>query len=409
MRSGNGFGRGFVAVMLAGVLGSSSTSEAYDVLDQEIEGRYFTRARATVGGFVQPRFRFVPRDEAAATEGEIGFSLARSRLEITGDLLAPPHRRWGFSISQKYSVELIPEPRLQDAYVDLKVGTEFQFRLGQFKAPIHRAILVSDANNLFPDRSQITRFVPNREMGFMFHGYWGDRQVQWQAAIFNGEGQNRVGNVNRKFMYVVRAVVAPFGSPGAKFEILNDWRPEGSEVWKPIFALGYSFHTNTDGPVGQQEVYFAHNVEGFFHFRPLTIMGEFFLRQSDWEVEELRDYNQVGWYVQAGYFLYGVPWASKHIALMGRVEQGDRFRPCLDNDSVGLGPCRLDDEVTVAGATDPGQASRRYAAGIGIYAGQPLFEFVQEMRVVISYTVKEELEDAPWNNDEFNVTANLTF
>ena len=159
---------------------------AYEVVNKPLPSRLFESVNVDLGGFVQARFRFSPDDTAAGTDGDIGFSLQRVRLELKGDLLAPDGSRWGLNIRQKYSIELIPEPRLQDAYINVGLGTLFQLRFGQFKAPIHRAILVSDANNLFPDRSQITGFVPERELGLMLHGWWGSRQLEWQAAVFNG-------------------------------------------------------------------------------------------------------------------------------------------------------------------------------------------------------------------------------
>ncbi len=384
----------WVAV-LVGVLAPGS-SRAYDVLDEELKNRVFDRAKLKIGGFLQPRFRYSPSDPAANVVGETGFSVQRARLEIQGQLLSPSHRKFGLRMGQKFSLELMPNPQLQDAYLDIAFGDLIQIRVGQFKAPIHRAILVSDANNLFPDRNQITTFVPEREIGLMLHGWWGKRQIEWQAAIFNGEGPNRVINVNRRFLVAGRVVFSPFGSPGATYEILRDWRPEGVEKFRPIFSLGYSFHYNVEGDPGQELAYVGHNVEGFFHWRFLTVMSEFFFKFADFQDPAPADFNQIGWYVQLGAFWYGVPWAEDHIALVARVEQGDRFKP-INSDQPAAGP------------TDPGQASRRTAVGIGLYAGEPLFKFVQEARLIISYTFKEELEGFPLKNDEFNLSMNFTF
>ncbi len=371
-------------------------AQAYDVLDKELEGRAFERVRVGVGGFLQPRFRFTEPDEDVGTTGELGFSLQRVRIIIDSDLLAPSHRRFGFSIEQKYQFELIPEPSLLDAYMDVGFGTEFRLRLGQFKAPVHRALLVSDANNLFADRNQITRWITDREMGLMFHGYWGQRYITWQFAMFNGEGANRLNNINNKFYYAARVTFSPLGSPGDGFEILKDWKPEGREKYVPIFTIGYAFHTNVIGPPGQQEARSAHNVEAFFHWRFLTAMGEFHYAQIDWEQVDIADFTQLGGYGQLGAFLFGVPWAQDHIAVMYRFEQGDRLIP-------------TNDDVTVASPTDPGQASRRQSVGIGVFAGEPLFNVVQDFRLIVSYTIKEELEELTYRNNELNVTASLRF
>ena len=385
--------------LAAGLL-SAMPASAYDVVDKELgKERGFDRVKVRLGGFVQPRFRFEPVDEAAGSPGQLGFTVQRARLELAGDLLADPEKRWGFSIRQKYSLELVGRNGavLQDAYVNFGFGTEFQLRVGQFKAPVHRANLVSDSNNLFPDKNRITQFsgLPNRDIGVMFHGYWGDRQVGWAAGVWNGEGANRIAS-NRKMLYVGRLWVAPLGSPGDSYEILKDWQPPNREKDLPAFSVGYSFHTFTDGTPGEEQFWMGHNVEGFFHWKFVTVMSELFLRRSDWERTDIADFNQRGWYVQLGAFLYKVPWAEDHLALMTRIEQGDEFDP-------------IDADVPPTGALDPAQATRRYAVGLGIYAGQPLFRFVQDLRVVASYTIKDELEGFDVNNNEFNLSMNLTF
>lgn len=395
--------RAIVSVLaLWATLWCGATAQAYDVVDKPLKGRTFDRVKVKIGGFVQPRFRFQQGDEAANTDGYLGFSVQRARLEVEGHFLPPEHRHFGFHISQKYSLELVGKngATLQDAYVNMGFGTEFQLRVGQFKATVHRANQVSDANNLFPDRNRITQFsgMPNRDIGAMIHGHWGGkrpRQIAWNLGVYNGEGENRAP-ANQSLLYVARVVFSPWGSPGDSYEILKDWRAPGDDRYIPSLSLGYSFHTNTDGVPGTQQLFLGHNAELFFHWRFLTIMSEFFYRQVDWEDVNIEDYDQLGWYVQAGAFLMGVPWAQDHVALMFRAEQGDEFIPTGPN-------------VPPAGPRDPGQETRRYAVGLGLYGGKPLFDVVQEFRVVLSYTIKEELEGFPLDDDEFNVSMNLTF
>ena len=370
-------------------------ASAYEVADVDLENRSFDRLLVDVGGFVQPRFISVPEDEDANTVGTFGWAVQRVRLEIEGDLLAPEDQEMGFSVGQKFSIELIPEARLQDAYVNLAIGTPLQVRLGQMKAPIHRATLVSDANNLFPDRNQITDWFQDRDMGAMVHGYVGERHVEWQASVLNGEGTNRLGNVNRKFLYVGRIVFSPLGTPGSSWEILRDYEHEdGSD--RPVVSAGYAVHYNVDGPPGQELAYIGHNVETFFHWKFLTAQGEYFYKFADWEQPAIPDFNQIGWYGQVGSFIEGVPWARDHLAVMGRVEQGDSL-------------IAIDQEVLPSGPTDETQGSRRYSMGLGLYAGEPMFERVQDLRLVVSYTIREELEEFPFDNNELNISGNLNF
>lgn len=374
-------------------------AHAVPLIDRDLEEAGFSHVRAELGGFIQPRFRWTPDDPDANLNGQIGFNVQRARLSQSVELTGAPigaSSHWKFSVREGLSIELSPEPVLQDAFINVGIGTEFQITAGQFKAPVHRAILAGDQNNLFPDRNQITTWVPEREIGVMLHGWWGERVIEWQVAAFDGEGKNRVGNVNKKLMYAGRVAFSPLGSPGTNFEILKDWRPDGQERIRPTFTVGYSFFQNTTGSVGTQQASLGHNVEFFFHYRPLTVMSEVFYRTSDFEAVEVADDHQLGGYVQAGMFLAGVPWAKDHIAVMGRFEQGDPFIP---NGA----------DVPPTGPTDPNQGSRRESVGLGIYANEPLFRFVQDLRLVVSYTFRQELEGFDLKNDELNVSSTLSF
>lgn len=78
------------------------------------------RLTLDLGGFVQPRFTFIPQDDP------------------------------GLVLSWKYGVELMPETRLQDAYVDVRVADPLQLLLGQFKSPTNRSLLTSAAPTTLP-------------------------------------------------------------------------------------------------------------------------------------------------------------------------------------------------------------------------------------------------------------------
>lgn len=390
-----------LGIALAGL---AADAHAVDVVDKKLENRAFERVRLKLGGYVQPRFTSIPVDEDAGSPGLLGFNVQRARLEIFGELLPAEHRRYGFRLANEFSLELAGRNGaiLQDAWFEAGFGTVAQLRFGQFKAPVHRANLVSDENNLFPDRNRITFFanLPNRDIGLMFHGYWNapfaKRFLEYQVGIWNGEGENRIAS-NRKFLYVGRFVIAPLGSPGPRYEILRDWHNDDAKVWWPSFSLGGSVHQVIQGTPGEEQSFFGLNGEMFLHWRWLTVMSEVLWRTTDYERQDVADFDQFGWYVQAGLFPPMVPWAQNHLALMGRVEQADEY--------IATGGA----DVPPTGALDPNQATRRYSVGLGLYAGRPLFTYVQDLRLVFSYTFKQELEGFEADNDEFNISANLSF
>ena len=184
-------------------------AHAYELLNEDAMGG-FDNVRVDLGGFMQPRFLRSPDDTQRDIPGELGFAVARSRLELRAYMTGP------LSIDPKVSIELMPEARLVDAYLNLSTAEVAQLRFGQFKAPTNRSFLVSDRNTLFPERAVITDLIPRREMGAMFHGEIGDRHVEYQIGGFNGEGTNRLSNVNRELLWRrAGSPSAPWAAPGS--------------------------------------------------------------------------------------------------------------------------------------------------------------------------------------------------
>ena len=85
----------------------------------------FEQIRFRFGGFVQPRFGYSPDDEEGGVVGQVGFSVRRVRLENYVDLISTT------AIYSKVSLELMPEARLVDAYINVKPLKLLQLRFGQ--------------------------------------------------------------------------------------------------------------------------------------------------------------------------------------------------------------------------------------------------------------------------------------
>lgn len=361
-----------------------SAAQARELVDM-VPDQGFQRIRYDLGGFIQPRFTREQEDDAHAYAGQVGFAVRRARLELKGtyDLQGDA------SVVHKVSWEMMPEPRLVDAYLDLGPSDAVRVRWGQFKTPTSRSMLVSDRRTLFPERGEILNMTPQRDLGAMAHGELGEHHLEWAAGVFNGEGTNRIANVNRKFLYAWRAVVSPLGGPGTVEELMASDAPT-------TVSLGYSGFLNVEGPEGTEEARIAHTAEGFAHWRWLTVQAEWLWGFADWENPAVADYNFNGWYAQAGLFLVGVPWAQEHVALLGKVEQVEEYAP-------------IDAVVPLTSAQDPAQARRQTWLGVGYYVGAPHFRSIHTLRLQVAYGLKEELESLPYDDDELQVAAHMSF
>ncbi|MCB9762473.1 MAG: hypothetical protein H6739_21930 [Alphaproteobacteria bacterium] len=341
-----------------------------------------------IGGFVQPRLVWVPEDERADTPGELGFAVRRARFEFSSRLAPQATSDWQFR--HKLGFELMPEARLQDAYLDAAWRQTVGLRAGQFKAPTTRSLLTSDRNTLFPERGELVTLAPEREMGAMLYSTLLGERLDLYAGVFNGEGTNRLSNVNRKLLYVGRVELSPWGRERTKNELLKP----GDRPWA---SVGYSFHYNVDGPPGQEHATVAHTADVYAYLSYVTVQAEFLYGISDWEDVNIADSTSYGFYGQAGLFIFGVPWVQDHIAALARYEQIDRFVPDERFDTALNGP------------TDPNQARRSVAFGLGYYVGPPRFERAQDMRVTVTYELKQELEGLEYDNNELLVAAHMSF
>jgi hypothetical protein len=367
-----------------------ATASAVVVFDKEVPKRDLDRLVLNVGGFIQPRFVFEQSDDDVGTPGEVGFQVARARVELAGRLEWTPDNAPPVLLTHKLSVEFMPEARLIDAYLDIGPVEWFRVRFGQFKAPTHRSMLASDRRTAFTERSALNGMIPRREMGVQLNGFLGRRHFEYAVGAFNGEGRNRLANVNDKFLVAARVAGSPWGSPGfAAGEMLQDgWRAKNDDSKHlPTLTVGYSIHWNIDGPSGQEQMVLGHNAELFFHYRWVTFQGEFLFRAVDWQALELADYNQIGGYGQVVLFPPMVPWVQEHLAVMFRFQQYDRFVPT-----------ELD--VPLVGAADENQAAREMTLGLAFYTGEPAFLHIGDLRVQLEYTFRQELEDQPYKNDQ---------
>jgi phosphate-selective porin OprO/OprP len=107
--------------------------------------------------------------------------------------------------------ELAGTPNVQDAYGNVRLLKEVQFRGGKFKSPVGLERLASDADLPFVERGLPTQLVPDRDVGIQLHGELLDSTVTYAVGLFNGVGDGVNGDVDNsdKKDWVGRLVVRP--------------------------------------------------------------------------------------------------------------------------------------------------------------------------------------------------------
>jgi len=79
---------------------------------------------------------------------------------------------------------------LQDAYADIHYWPQFRLRLGKFREPVGLERLEEDRALKFVERGLPTALVPDRDLGFNFHGDLFAQRLEYALGLFNGTPDN---------------------------------------------------------------------------------------------------------------------------------------------------------------------------------------------------------------------------
>ena len=175
-----------------------------------------------VHGFLQTRYSY---NGGGGLESNRGFSIPRARLILSGDLY-----NWEYKVSGQWS-DATNNFDLKDAYAQggLFGGT---LRVGQFKAPFMREVLVSQEDTLMTDRSIVSnQFGQGRSQGVQWSKDFG--MLDFAAAYTDGFNTDNGAGVQNGDAFTARI--------GAD---INSWWNVGAAVsWNDLVATTYTTYT----------------------------------------------------------------------------------------------------------------------------------------------------------------------
>ena len=216
-----------------------------------------------VGGYVQAR-------ETYRSDTKLTATLNRARVIAEGTIpggfsfRVMPEYEAGGTATQAASVSL------RDAYIRW-TRDAFTLTAGQFKTPFSPEFITSITQIETADRATaVDSLAPKRDIGLMAEyavGTW----VNLQAGVFNGEGQNRIVNVDSTNLVVGRLSVRPL----------------------PYVTLGGNVaHWSTDST--------RWGADADLEWQGISVKGEYL-----WQPRATREGDK-GWYALAAYKV--VPW-----------------------------------------------------------------------------------------------------
>ena len=334
----------------------------------------------TVGGYVQPQLK-LRQDDPVVGFDEDGVRVRRARLQL-GDRV-----RFGrLTLGARVEVEVASQIEMEDGYAsvgsDLAGGGSWRIDAGQFKAPVSRQALLSDARLAFVEKAELAGLAPERQLGIA--GTVEVPGAPWlvvAGGVFNGEGQGQGGNVDQRFLWAGRIEVRPFGRDVGWVE---------SNLGDDYLAVGASAAQNRGATGDDVERTRTFGADVAFGWRGLSGTAEYLeVRHHRRRAGAVPDFRANGLVAQVAYLL---PLPGR---LARRVEVGVRFEEIDRNDAI-----------PIERPGDPEQSLRSYHLGATWYQrGHDLKLQVDLAHIVEVEDLTRARTDARYDNDTILVQA----
>ena len=328
--------------------------------------------------WVRPGFTWIADDPSNPTAQD-GF-IADARVGFDGQLAQLP-------ISGRAELALLPEPVVTDASVTVTPVPWLFVRLGQMKVPFSINRIAVDTRRQFTTtptflaEASITREI-GADVTVRVPIAKADRIVL-SSGIYNGEGPNRIQNVNQRFQLVQRVLVTPFGARSGAFEGTNR---------RPYLGVGGGWMYDYAGEeLGAQEVN-TFGAELQFAWDIFSLQGEVLDQAIVHANTTVADYHVQGFYAQVGCFV-PAPWARDHLEVVGRFDMSD------PNTAFGAAEGEAQPDL---------QATRRISAGLNYYVRKDPSRF-HDLKVQASFEHVDPLEGEDADDDSFTLTALARF
>jgi hypothetical protein len=334
-----------------------------------------------IGGYAQPQFLLRQNDKVAQFD-EDGFALRRSRVTVDAE------RPGEVAVGLFVEAELTPQPELLDSYVratgQLPLAGGWQVRVGQLKAPVSRQSLLSDSRLQFVDKAQLASLAPDRQLGGAATvSVPGAPWIELTAGVFNGEGRNKVENIDEHFLTAGRLELKPFG---------RDARLAEGAFGPTQLAVAVSAARNVTDRGDYNEVtrWIGFDVTGVW--KGLSANVEYLLVDHNVPADTAGiEYQAYGWNAQVGWLLPLPAPLTRKLELAGRWEAIDR-----------------NDTVPIEGPGDPNQTQLIYTAELSYYHREHGLKAQLALSHIQEYEDRDRLdEDATYDND--TLLAQITY
>ena len=305
--------------------------------------------KLVLGGFLQPQFEagdvnaYAGRFPGILTgKTKDRFRMRRARMTITGDFAEQFDFKLEGEFNQADGITGRTAYSTTDAWVNWHAFPQFQFKLGQMKAPFGLEQVTSDTKLYTIERSLVTEaLTPERQIGLQLWGkpfadVWPERKdlLTYWVGVFNGNGRNTTTNDNNEFMYAGRLEAQLFagklGGQDASIKVGGNYLSSRDEIGTNISQTG-NLRVGTDGTLSpfvltSPDDRDAYGIDASFHFGPFDLIGEYINERVRPRpvlgVPAFAEFEADGFYVTAGYFI--IPKKLQLVAKWESFDPGQR-------------------------------------------------------------------------------------
>ncbi|GDX82887.1 hypothetical protein LBMAG42_46980 [Deltaproteobacteria bacterium] len=323
-------------------------------------------------GFVRPGFAWRQDDPSLATDTDGFYVAARMGLEAGSE---------AYRVRARIEVELQPEPSLTDAFVNISPSQVLSLNLGQLKVPYSIEYLAAETRRQLPNNaSAVDQGSFGRDIGALLEVRLPVAQkvrATLSGGAFNGEGRNRVENVNDKLLYAARLNITPLGGRERPYE------GTGRDVFLGVGG-GYVYNFTGEGQSAVEVNAFAAEVQ--FAVSVFSIQGEFLDKEVVHGDTTVDDFHTTGAYGQIGSFI-PAPFVRDHLEIVLRGGWSD---PNTAYDTAGF-----QEELALEG-------------GINLYVPEAP-KWMHDTKLQLAYRHTIQLEGAVLDDDRFDVVGAVRF
>jgi len=250
----------------------------------------------SLNGYLQGRFTDDYREVT-------GFSIRRAKLWVAGQ--APVPGNWFYKVQGIFKYQNEGSFTLQDVYGEYRLGPG-HLRLGQMVPDFSLQRSQPDYDIPVVERAGVVNaLIPSaetgaRDIGVQAHKQTATKIIQVSAGMFNGNGGNKAGNEDRKFLFTHRL----------HFLISLPKKMEAD--------FGYSLAFRQSSGLAFPKIY---GNKTLFHGNDFRWGLEFFLSHPKWAVQSEYIEAYLGDRKASGYYILGDYSITPRNQLVGSLEE----------------------------------------------------------------------------------------